>query len=386
MNLLQNNQAKIFFYLLMAAVGFATYRLFQPYLGTVFFALIIVITFRSVYERIEGRLKRFKWLATPITILVVVLTILIPITILALLAINEISWIITDIIEFEVLSSSNIDEVITGINEVIVSVGLPETYMLSLEGITTWVQTNIGSWATSAQSYLSGIGGNAASLITNAIVLFSLLGTLFPSIDWLLDYLKELSPLSDDLDQTYIDRMIGMSRDMFRGIVVIAIVQGVATGVMFWALAVPYVVLWSVLATFLSLIPIGTALIFIPASAIFFLLGWNLEAIVTLLVGLVVIGNLDTILRPRLVSDDATVDSTLILIGALGGLALFGLMGVVYGPVLVIIFLTTLDIYRVHYSPTAAGLIQSMTANAIEQNDDNLVEVESIKTEVKSDK
>ncbi len=384
MNLLQNNQAKIFFYLLMAAAGYAIYTLFQPYLGTIFFAIIIVITFGSVYQRIEERLGRFKAWATPITILVVVLTLLIPLTVLVLLAINEISWIIIDIIDFEVLSDSNIDQAINGINSFVTSMGLPKTYLLSRERITTFVQDNIGSLATAAQTYLGGLGGNATALITKAIVFFSLLGTLFPSMDWLLEYLKELSPLNDDLDQTYLDRMVGMSRDMFRGIVVIAIVQGIATGILFFALNVPYVILWTVLATFLSLIPIGTALVFIPAAIIFLLLGWFLEAVVVLIVGLLIIGNLDTILRPRLVSGENSVDSTLILIGALGGLSLFGLLGVVYGPVLVIIFLTTLEIYRTHYTPEAMAQIQTMTLNAIEQDDENIVEVESIKTDVES--
>ncbi|MEM8857869.1 MAG: AI-2E family transporter [Chloroflexota bacterium] len=355
MTLSQNNQVKTFFYLLMAAAFFAIFTLFRPYLGVIFFSLIIVITFAPVHRRIEQRFGRYKAWATPVTIIVVLLTILIPLTILLLLAINEVLWIIDDIITFEVISDSNIDQLINDFNSFITQLGIPSTYLLSRERITEFIQTNIGSFATVVQCFLSGIGGNATALITKAIIFFSLLSTLFPSLNWLIGYLKELSPLSDDLDQIYIDRVIGMSKDMFRGIVVIALVQGIATGILFFILGIPYVILWTILATLLALIPIGTAFVFIPTAIIFLALGFFIDAAIVIIVGMLVIGNLDTVLRPRLVTQDEPVDSTLILIGALGGLGLFGLLGVVYGPVLVIIFLTTLEIYQAYYSPTATG-------------------------------
>lgn len=362
MNLAQNNQVKTFFYLLMAAAFFAIFVLFRPYLGVLFFSLIIVITFAPVHRRIEQRFGRYKAWATPVTIIVVLLTILIPLTILLLLAINEVLWIIDDIITFEIMSDSNIDQLINDFNNFITQLGVPSTYLLSRDRITEFIQTNIGAFATAAQSYLSGIGSNATDLITKAIIFFSLLSTLFPSIDWLIGYLKELSPLNDELDQIYIDRVIGMSKDMFRGIVVIALVQGIATGILFFILGIPYVILWTILATLLALIPIGTAFIFLPTAVLFLLFGYFIDAAVVIVVGMLVIGNLDAVLRPRLVTQDEPVDSTLILVGALGGLALFGLLGVIYGPVLVIIFLTTLEIYQAYYSPTATGSLDPVIA------------------------
>ncbi|MEM9775064.1 MAG: AI-2E family transporter [Chloroflexota bacterium] len=362
MNLSQNSQVKTFFYLLMALAFFAIFILFRPYLGVIFFSLIIVITFAPVHRRVEQRFGRFRAWATPVTIIVVLLTILIPLTILLLLAINEVLWIIEDIIEFEVISDSNIDQLINDFNSFITQLGVPSTYLLSRERITEFIQTNIGSFATVVQGYLSGIGGNATALITKAIIFFSLLSTLFPSLNWLIGYLKELSPLSDDLDQIYIDRVIGMSKDMFRGIVVIALVQGISTGILFFILGIPYVILWTILATLLALIPIGTAFIFLPTALIFLLFGYFIDAAVVIVVGMLIIGNLDAVLRPRLVTQEEPVDSTLILIGALGGLALFGLLGVVYGPVLVIIFLTTLEIYQAYYSPTATGSLDPVIA------------------------
>ncbi len=378
MEFLQNKQAKSFFYLLMAITFFAVFRVFRPYLGVIFFAIVIVITFGSVYHRIEERLGRFRAWASPVTILVVLLTLLVPLTILLLLTLNELAWMIEDLLIWA--SGTNVDEItddttltfdfnqlLDKLNMALASYGVPKTYLLSYDQIITFIQTRTSSFASSAQTYLSTIGGNATAFITKAIVFFSLLAVLFPNMDKMLDYLKELSPLDDNLDQIYIDRMIGMSRDMFRGIVVIAVVQGVATGILFFLLGVPYVILWTIVATFLSLIPIGTAFVFVPATIIFLLLGFFFEAAVVLIIGMLVIGNLDTVMRSRLVSEENTIDSTLVLIGALGGLALFGLLGVVYGPVLVIIFLTTLEIYRVHYSPTAEAKIKEKTAQAIEQ-------------------
>ena len=108
------NQAKLFFYLLLAAIFYATFRLAQPYLGVVFFALILVVTFYPMHNRIEERLGKYSAWATPLTTIAMVLILLIPLTVLLLLALNEIIFMVDDIIYFEIISDSNIDNLSDG--------------------------------------------------------------------------------------------------------------------------------------------------------------------------------------------------------------------------------------------------------------------------------
>jgi predicted PurR-regulated permease PerM len=95
-----------------------------------------------------------------------------------------------------------------------------------------------------------------------------------------------------------------------------------------------------------SIIPaLGPAIIWIPAAVFLFLQGNILNGIILVLWGAIVIGNIDNLLRPKLVGKDAHMPDLMILFGTLGGLALFGIAGIIIGPIIGALFITAWDIY-----------------------------------------
>ena len=90
-------------------------------------------------------------------------------------------------------------------------------------------------------------------------------------------------------------------------------------------------------------------MITIPAGITLVVFGSVWQGLLVLLGGLVVVSNIDTFLRPMLVPKEASLNPALVLIGALGGLRLFGFLGVIYGPVVMIFLVTTIEIYLEHY-------------------------------------
>ena len=100
----------------MAFAFYGGYLLFRPYIGVILFALIIVITFYPVYGKVQQRLGRWDAWAPAVTITIVIITLLTPLFILGLLAINEITLIVDDIIYFELISNENIDKTFATIN------------------------------------------------------------------------------------------------------------------------------------------------------------------------------------------------------------------------------------------------------------------------------
>ena len=87
----------------------------------------------------------------------------------------------------------------------------------------------------------------------------------------------------------------------------------------------------------------------VPAGIVLIAFGSGWQGLLVIIGGLLVVSNIDTILRPLLVPKEANINSALVLIGALGGLHLFGFLGVIYGPVVMIFLVTTVEIYLEHY-------------------------------------
>ncbi|MEE9171080.1 MAG: AI-2E family transporter, partial [bacterium] len=103
----------------------------------------------------------------------------------------------------------------------------------------------------------------------------------------------------------------------------------------------------------LSIIPlIGGWLVLYPAAIIQLILGNTWQGIAIMIVAAVVVSNVDTLLRPRLVGRDAGMHDLLIFFSTIGGISLFGIMGFIIGPVIAVFFLTILDIYSIEFEST----------------------------------
>jgi predicted PurR-regulated permease PerM len=222
-------------------------------------------------------------------------------------------------------------------------------YHITEEALIGSVQETVGPLSTYIANNALSIGSSSIQMITQAIVFVSVLITLLPITPKAFQIIKDLSPLDDQLDQKYIQRITTMARAMVRGVFVIALAQGAAAGIFLAIGGVPYVAFWTLLCIVFSLLPLGVNVITIPAGITLLAFGSIWQGLLVLLGGLVVVSNIDTFLRPMLVPKEASLNPALVLIGALGGLRLFGFLGVIYGPVVMIFLVTTVEIYLEHY-------------------------------------
>ena len=143
-----------------------------------------------------------------------------------------------------------------------------------------------------------------------------------------------------------LSQLASITRASVKGTLVIGIIQGTLSGIAFWVAGIEGAALWGTIMTILSIIPgIGAALVWVPAVIILFVTGQHLTAILLAVWCAAVVGTVDNFLRPVLVGRDAKMPDLLILIGTLGGLFLFGLIGFIVGPIVCGLFLTVWDIY-----------------------------------------
>ncbi len=153
-------------------------------------------------------------------------------------------------------------------------------------------------------------------------------------------------PLDSEVEEKLVDKFVTVTRAVLKGSMVIGLIQGALAGAAFWVAGIPGWAFWTAIMVVLSVVPaIGSALIWIPAVAYLAISGEVNSAIaVGLWCGLVA-GSVDNFLRPALVGKDTKLPDLLVLVGTLGGIFLFGVVGFILGPIVVALFIAVWELY-----------------------------------------
>jgi predicted PurR-regulated permease PerM len=182
------------------------------------------------------------------------------------------------------------------------------------------------------------------------ILLYSMFFFLMDG-DKLLCKILYYLPLEDRDERLLLRKFTSVTRATLKGTAIIGILQGTMAGIAFAVAGIPSAIFWGAIMAVLSVIPgIGSALVWVPAAIILAAGGHYIKAVgLALFCGLVV-GSLDNLLRPRLVGKDTEMHELLILFGTLGGIVMFGIAGIIIGPIVAALFVTVWEIYGVAFA------------------------------------
>jgi len=159
--------------------------------------------------------------------------------------------------------------------------------------------------------------------------------------------LIELSPLPDIYDEQIILRLERTVNAVVRGTFMISLIQAVLVGIGFWIFNVPNPVLWATVASVAAFLPaIGMGLVIIPAIIYLILIGSIPAAIGLAVWGSIIVGLVDNMLLPHLMSKGFTVHQVFILFSILGGVVFFGPVGVLLGPLVIALLFALIEIYK----------------------------------------
>ena len=161
--------------------------------------------------------------------------------------------------------------------------------------------------------------------------------------------LKRISPLPDDLDEVFAQKFRDTAKAVIKGTFVIAFLQATAVGVVMKIMNIEPLILWWVIMLILSIIPVGSGLIWFPLGLVLIFSGRVAEGIFLIVYSAIIINVIDTSFRPRLIKEGTNLHPILALFSALGGLAVFGLIGLIYGPLITVFFVTAMEIYHKRY-------------------------------------
>jgi predicted PurR-regulated permease PerM len=329
---------------LLAATAVALYlcwSMLQPFIEVVLWAVVLVIVFFPVHKRIEARLHSPGWSAV-LSCLIVILVILIPLTLITLAVVREMAHLAQSLqANAETLldpDSPYFGRVLNWLGQYVDVSQLNSQQFLAerLKGVSGAI----------AGRTLGVVGGAVGFVVEVFFVIFTMY-YLFRDGDRMRAAANELVPLSDRKAKEIFDRTGEVISASVYGVLVIAVIQGVLGGLAFWALGLPSALLWGVVMIFLSMIPMaGAFVVWVPAAIYLAVTGHWVAALILTLWGALVIGSIDNFLRPKLVGERTRLHELLVFFSVLGGLQVFGVIGLVLGPVVVAITIALLDVLR----------------------------------------
>jgi len=215
---------------------------------------------------------------------------------------------------------------------------------------------------TKAGELVSGTAGfiiNQMSSVTLGTVqfIFTIFIMLYCMFFFLIDGEKLLEkilyylPLEDHDERRILEKFVSVTRAMLKGTLAIGAIQGTLAGLAFAVAGIPSAVFWGTVMTVLSIIPsIGSALVWFPAAIILAVTGHMAAGIGLGLFCAVVVGSLDNLLRPVMVGKDTQMHELMIFFGTLGGIFMFGVAGIIIGPIVAALFVTVWDIYGIAFA------------------------------------
>ncbi|HYE14050.1 MAG TPA: AI-2E family transporter [Pyrinomonadaceae bacterium] len=330
---------------LLAATACALWlcwRMLQPFIEVLLWAVVLVILFYPVHKRIEARLNNAGWSAV-LSCLLVMVVILVPLTLLTLAVVREMSGFVQSLQQSAAtLLDPNSPYLGRFINWLGQYVDL--TNFNSQEFVAERVK-NISGGAIAGRTL--GVLGGAVGVVVEIFFVIFTMYYLFRDGDRLRSALRSALPLERSKATEIFERTRDVISASVYGVLVIATIQGVLGGLAFWTLGLPSSLLWGVVMIFLSMIPMaGAFIVWVPAAIYLAVTGQYAKATILVVIGILVIGSVDNFLRPKLVGERTRLHELLIFFSVLGGLQVFGVLGLVLGPVIVAITIALLDVLR----------------------------------------
>jgi len=218
---------------------------------------------------------------------------------------------------------------------------LPEEQVV-LANVSTSVGRILEFVANRAGSIVAGLLGFVFSLI----IMLSILFFLLRDAPGFARALRRVMPFEPELNE----RFMALSSDLVSASVtstlVIAALQAIITGTVLLSMGVPGAVLWALMTFFLAFLPLlGAALIWAPVSIWLAISGHFVKGVVLALIGLLVLGNVDNVVRPLLLSGKSKINTLVLIISLMGGVSAFGFIGIVLGPLTAVLLTAIIESY-----------------------------------------
>ena len=331
----------------LITAGYACYLLVQPYINSIVMAFILSLLMFPIHQWMERKLP-----GRPNTVSFLSCTVLTFIIVIPLLA------VFAAIVQQGLLASQNVYRWVSdgGIHALFEHplllhiVSLINDYSpfdkIEPQEIAQKIAQLSSTFGSKLVAASAKILGDATSFLMDFFLMLFVLFFLLRDHDKIIRALRHVLPLSRSQEDRLLDEIENVSKSAVMGSFLTALAQGVAGGLGMLMVGFP-ALFWGTMMGFTSFIPVvGTALIWIPATAYLLLIGETGWAVFLAVWSIAVVGSIDNLLRPFLMQGSAGMSTLMIFFSLLGGIQLFGLIGLIYGPLVFGITIVLFNIYE----------------------------------------
>lgn len=328
--------------LLVVFISAVFLSMIRSFLMAIFLAGIFAAISRPIYHWLADLLRGRRSLASVLTLVLIVVVVVVPLGVL------------TGVVTGQAIkvSQSAVPWVKTQLNQP----GAVTQWLSSLPFYdqiaphSELIFKKAGELVGSIGQFLvNNLSSAAVGAVNFLFMLFVWLYTMYFFLmdgEKLLEKILYYLPLQDHDEQQMLERFTSVTRATLKGTAVIGILQGGLAGLAFWAVGIPSATFWGVIMVVLSIIPsVGTAVVWLPAVFILGFGGAVGKAVGLFVFCALVVGSLDNLLRPILVGKDTQMHELMIFFGTMGGIYMFGMLGVIIGPIIAALFVTIWEIY-----------------------------------------
>ncbi|WP_306056123.1 AI-2E family transporter [Natronococcus wangiae] len=328
------NLSKGYLLALVTVFAYLSWQLVVPFFQYVLLALLLAFVLFPLQERLEGRIS--PSIAAFSLVFLAIVGFILPFVLVAAVVVEDAAAIVQQLDA----DAARLDELERTIGEQTgMDIDLAGTVADSTQQIGTVALEQATTWFSAVTHALIGFG----------VALF-LLYYLLKDGSELLAWIRDITPLPGDVQDELYDELDEVLWAVLAGHVLIAIVQGVIAGLGLVAVGIPNAAFWTVVMVILALVPlVGAPLVWGPAAVYLFLTGQPVLAVALTVYSAIVVGVADDYLRPIVVDRYAEISPAVIIVGVLGGIYAFGIMGLFFGPVVLGALIAILEVVDDNY-------------------------------------
>ncbi len=329
----------------LLGVLYLFYLVIHPFLTDIFVATVTAMIFYPLYKKLLRVFKGWKILSAILTIFIMILTFLVPISLF--------SGVITgqSLDLYEKISKGLQDGSIKKtIDLKLVYFNLFfDRWQIDIQSLR--FEEYVGKFLTTFSEFIytemTALAKGVAGILFDLIIVLFISFFLLIDGEKFLHEIKVFSPLEISHHNRILLQLERTIKATLKGSIIVAITQGILGGIGFWIFGVPSSAFWGACMVFSSVIPlIGTSIIWVPAALYLAFTSSFWMALGLALWGTLIISGADNVLRPLLLKGEANLHPLLTFLSVLGGLIYFGFLGFILGPVVLSFLMTLFDIYK----------------------------------------
>jgi predicted PurR-regulated permease PerM len=333
---------KVILLILVLLISVLFLSMIHQFLMAIFMAGLFSAMVSPIHQWLTPRLNNRENLSSILTIIGIVVLVLLPLSILIGVVAGQAVHVSQSVTPF-VEKFINEPSILTGYME---KVPFYDKILPYRDMILEKAGQAVGMISNLLLNSLTSVTMMTVNALFNVIIMLYVMFYFLTMGDKLLKKILFYLPLAHQDEARLLQRFTSVARATIKSTLIIGILQGGICGFAFFLAGLPGAVFWGTVMAVMSLIPaFGTAIIWAPALAILLIMGDFTGAIILGIVCGALAGNLDNVLRPRLVGQDTEMHDLFVLFGTLGGIALFGILGIIIGPIISALFITIWEIY-----------------------------------------